>query len=139
MHKSKKNNKCKIIICLLIVLILINFIIYIFPQKLRIFFIDVGQGDSTLIITPDKKTVLIDGGGSDSFDVGEKVLLPYLLDRRILKIDYVLISHFDTDHCGGILTIMEKVKVKNIIISEQAEHSENLERSKKLMIHKKLG
>lgn len=136
--KSKKNNKCKIIICLLIVLILINFIIYIFPQKLRIFFIDVGQGDSTLIITPDKKTVLIDGGGSDSFDVGEKVLLPYLLDRRILKIDYVLISHFDTDHCGGILTIMEKVKVKNIIISEQAEHSENYERFKKLMIHKKI-
>lgn len=136
--KSKKNNKCKIIICLLIVLILINFIIYIFPQKLRIFFIDVGQGDSTLIITPDKKTVLIDGGGSDSFDVGKKVLLPYLLDRRILKIDYVLISHFDTDHCGGILTIMEKVKVKNIIISEQAEHSENYERFKKLMIHKKI-
>ena len=136
--KSKKNNKCKIIICLLIVLILINFIIYIFPQKLRIFFIDVGQGDSTLIITPDKKTVLIDGGGRDSFDVGEKVLLPYLLDRRILKIDYVLISHFDTDHCGGILTIMEKVKVKNIIISEQAEHSENYERFKKLMIHKKI-
>lgn len=136
--KSKKNNKCKIIICLLIVLILINFIIYIFPQKLRIFFIDVGQGDSTLIITPDKKTVLVDGGGSDSFDVGEKVLLPYLLDRRILKVDYVLISHFDTDHCGGILTIMEKVKVKNIIISEQAEHSENYERFKKLMIHKKI-
>ena len=136
--KSKKNNKCKIIICLLIVLILINFIIYIFPQKLRIFFIDVGQWDSTLIITPDKKTVLIDGGGSDSFDVGEKVLLPYLLDRRILKVDYVLISHFDTDHCGGILTIMEKVKVKNIIISEQAEHSENYERFKKLMIHKKI-
>lgn len=136
--KSKKNNKCKIIICLLIVLILINFIIYIYPQKLRIFFIDVGQGDSTLIITPDKKTVLIDGGGSDSFDVGEKVLLPYLLDRRILKVDYVLISHFDTDHCGGILTIMEKVKVKNIIISEQAEHSENYERFKKLMIHKKI-
>lgn len=136
--KSKKNNKCKIIICLLIVLILIDFIIYIFPQKLRIFFIDVGQGDSTLIITPDKKTALIDGGGSDSFDVGEKVLLPYLLDRRILKIDYVLISHFDTDHCGGILTIMEKVKVKNIIISEQAEHSENYERFKKLMIHKKI-
>lgn len=136
--KSKKNNKCKIIICLLIVLILINFIIYIFPQKLRIFFIDVGQGDSTLIITPDKKKVLIDGGGSDSFDVGEKVLLPYLLDRRILKVDYVLISHFDTDHCGGILTIMEKVKVKNIIISEQAEHSENYERFKKLMIHKKI-
>lgn len=55
-----------------------------------------------------------------------------------MKIDYVLISHFDTDHCGGILTIMEKVKVKNIIISEQAEHSENYERFKKLMIHKRI-
>lgn len=122
--KSKKNNKCKIIICLLIVLILINFIIYIFPQKLRIFFIDVGQGDSTLIITPDKKTVLIDGGGSDSFDVGEKVLLPYLLDRRILKIDYVLISHFDTDHATGVAQILGKIDVSSIILTRQLEEND---------------
>lgn len=122
--KSKKNNKCKIIICLLIVLILINFIIYIFPQKLRIFFIDVGQGDSTLIITPDKKTVLIDGGGSDSFDVGKKVLLPYLLDRRILKIDYVLISHFDTDHATGVAQILGKIDVSSIILTRQLEEND---------------
>ena len=122
--KSKKNNKCKIIIGLLIVLILINFIIYIFPQKLRIFFIDVGQGDSTLIITPDKKTVLIDGGGSDSFDVGEKVLLPYLLDRRILKIDYVLISHFDTDHATGVAQILGKIDVSSIILTRQLEEND---------------
>ena len=88
--KSKKNNKCKIIICLLIVLILINFIIYIFPQKLRIFFIDVGQGDSTLIVTPNHKNILIDGGPN--------TILPYLLDRKIKKIDYMIISHFDQDH-----------------------------------------
>lgn len=122
--KSKKNNKCKIIICLLIVLILINFIIYIFPQKLRIFFIDVGQGDSTLIITPDKKTVLVDGGGSDSFDVGEKVLLPYLLDRRILKVDYVLISHFDTDHATGVAQILGKIDVSSIILTRQLEEND---------------
>lgn len=122
--KSKKNNKCKIIICLLIVLILINFIIYIFPQKLRIFFIDVGQGDSTLIITPDIKTVLVDGGGSDSFDVGEKVLLPYLLDRRILKIDYVLISHFDTDHATGVAQILGKIDVSSIILTRQLEEND---------------
>ena len=122
--KSKKNNKCKIIICLLIVLILINFIIYIFPQKLRIFFIDVGQGDSTLIITPDKKTVLIDGGGSDSFDVGEKVLLPYLLDRRILKVDYVLIPHFDTDHATGVAQILGKIDVSSIILTRQLEEND---------------
>ena len=122
--KSKKNNKCKIIICLLIVLILINFIIYIYPQKLRIFFIDVGQGDSTLIITPDKKTVLIDGGGSDSFDVGEKVLLQYLLDRRILKVDYVLISHFDTDHATGVAQILGKIDVSSIILTRQLEEND---------------
>lgn len=122
--KSKKNNKCKIIICLLIVLILINFIIYIFPQKLRIFFIDVGQGDSTLIITPDIKTVLVDGGGSDSFDVGEKVLLPYLLDRRILKVDYVLISHFDTDHATGVAQILGKIDVSSIILTRQLEEND---------------
>lgn len=109
---SKTNNKRKIIICSLIVLILINYIIYIFPQDLKICFIDVGQGDSTLIITPDKKTVLIDGGGSDTFEVGEKVLLPYLLDRKILKIDYIIISHFDTDHVRLYSIFIKKNKSK---------------------------
>ena len=59
-----------------------------------------GQGDSTLIVTPQNKKILIDGGGSElgDFDVGENTLLPYLLDRRIKKIDYIIVSHFDTDH-----------------------------------------
>ena len=60
--------------------------------------IDVGQGDSCLIITPYKKSILIDGGGSESYNVGKNTLLPYLLDRGIKKIDYAIISHFDTDH-----------------------------------------
>ena len=71
------------------------------PKNLKIYFIDVGQGDSTLVVTPENKTILIDGGGSrekESFDIGEKILLPYLLDRGITKLDYVLISHFDADH-----------------------------------------
>ena len=51
-------------------------------------------------MTPTNQKILIDGGGSEfgSFDVGEKTLLPYLLDRKIKELDYLLISHFDSDH-----------------------------------------
>ena len=84
------------------VLLILTFLVLIllFPKNLKIYFIDVGQGDSTLIKTPSNKTVLIDGGGSlnDKYDVGEKILLPYLLDRKVKKIDYMIISHFDQDH-----------------------------------------
>ena len=83
------------------------------------------QGDSCLILTSLNTSILIDGGGSETYDVGENILLPYLLSRRITKIDYILCSHFDTDHCGGIKTILENIKVKNLIISKQKENYEN--------------
>lgn len=92
----------KEVIILLIFIILLPYIAKTIPTNtLSISFIDVGQGDSMLIHTPSRKTILIDGGGSDtgSFDVGEKTLLPYLLDKGILKIDYLMFSHFDSDHC----------------------------------------
>ena len=98
-------------------------------KNLRIYFIDVGQGDSTLIITPSNKKILIDGGGSNTpssnFDVGESIVLPYLLNRGVNKLDYIIISHFDSDHCGGLLYIMREIKVKNIIIPKQFEEYEN--------------
>lgn len=75
--------------------------IYI-PMNLKIHFIDVGQGDSCLIITPNNKKLLIDGGGSmtssDNYDVGEDTLLPYLLDRGVKTLDYIMVSHFDADY-----------------------------------------
>lgn len=59
-----------------------------------------GNGDSTLIITPKNKKILIDGGGNENYDIGERILLPYLLDRGVNELDYILISHFDFDHVG---------------------------------------
>ena len=108
----------KVAIVLLIILLFTNLIKMINP-KLKIYFIDVGQGDSTLIVTPKNKKILIDGGEGTP-----EVLLSYLLDRRINKIDYIIISHFDSDHCNGLIEVIEEIKVKNIIISRQSEESE---------------
>ena len=103
--------------------------IYQFPKNLEIHFLDVGQGDSCFIITPNHKTILIDGGGSTSntFDVGKDTLIPYLLDKGYTKLDYILISHFDQDHVGGILPVLEEFKVGQVFITKQEEKSENYE------------
>lgn len=119
-------------------IILIYFIIFItlfilisktITKDLKIYFIDVGQGDSTLIVTPSNKKMLIDSGGADTgnFDVGESTLLPYLLDRGITVLDYICISHFDSDHCKGFIYLLNNIKVKNIILSKQYATTPNFE------------
>ena len=100
--------------------------------------IDVGQGDSTLIITPNNKKILIDGGGSPTYDVGKNTLIPYLLDRKIKKLDYVIISHFDEDHVGGILTVLKELTVEQIIISKQGENSEQFQQFIKIVEDRKI-
>lgn len=118
----------KIIVIILLLSIGTSYIYKNIQKDLYINFIDVGQGDSTLITTQFNKKILIDGGGSEfgsTFDVGEKTLLPYLLKKKIHKLDYVIISHFDSDHVEGILTILEELNVKQVLISKQVEYSEN--------------
>lgn len=134
-RKNKKKIK-KMFILLLIVIFAIN----ILPKNLQVHFIDVGQGDSTFIITPHNKTILIDGGGSldKNFDIGEKTLVPYILDRGYTKIDYIFISHFDFDHVGGILSVLEDLKVGKVIIGKQFETSENYEKMIKIANEKKV-
>lgn len=118
----------KIIVIILLLSIGTSYIYKNIQKDLYINFIDVGQGDSTLITTQFNKKILIDGGGSEfgsTFDVGEKTLLAYLLKKKIHKLDYVIISHFDSDHVGGILTILEELNVKQVLIPKQVEYSEN--------------
>jgi len=107
-HLIRKKRK-KIVVILSCVVIL-AFIIAIIPKDLKIYFIDVGQGDCTLIVTPYNQTILIDGGGSENYDVGKNILIPYLLDRKITIIDYVIISHFDSDHAGRFAYCTRRVK-----------------------------
>ena len=126
----------KLIIATFVLMIIMN----ILPKNLKVHFIDVGQGDSTFIVTPHNKTILIDGGGSlnKNFDVGEKTLVPYILDRGYTKIDYIFVSHFDFDHVGGILTVLQELKVGKVIIGKQFENSENYEKMIKIARKKKI-
>lgn len=132
-----KPYKRKIRILSGIIVIIIVFATKI-PGKLNIHFIDVGQGDSTLIVTPFNKTILIDGGGSKNYDVGKNILVPYLLNRRINKIDYMIISHFDQDHCDGLKYVIQKLIVKNIIIGSQYEEYENYKEIVEIAMNKNI-
>lgn len=114
---NKRNIKKALLTITSIIIIsnIFSFCYSLIPKDLKIHFIDVGQGDSCLIITPNNKKILIDGGEGEP-----EVLLSYLLDRRIKTIDYILISHFDSDHCNGLIEVIENLNVKNILISKQA-------------------
>ena len=131
-YKFRKNRKenIKKIISALIILLVTFIIVQKQDNKFNINFVDVGQGDSCFIVTPKNKTILVDGGGSQSkeFDVGKSTLLPYILNKGHTQLDYIVISHFDYDHVGGILYIMQEIKVKNIIIGKQFENSQNYEK-----------
>jgi competence protein ComEC len=86
-----------------------------FPPRVRrgeleITAIDVGQGDSLLIVFPDGRRMLLDGGGIATYgrqsrpqiDIGEDVVAPYLWDRGLRSIDVVALSHAHEDHIGGL-------------------------------------
>lgn len=77
--------------------------------------IDVGQGQSILIEFPGKEKMLIDGGGfyASSFDVGEKVVSPFLWRKGIKKIDYLVLTHAHPDHIKGLLSVARNFKIKN--------------------------
>jgi|tagenome__1003787_1003787.scaffolds.fasta_scaffold20980922_3 competence protein ComEC len=81
------------------------------PGVLEITAIDVGQGDSILVVSPDGKTLLIDGGGSaalanSDFDIGDEVVSPYLWSRGISHLDAVALTHAHMDHLGGLSAVI---------------------------------
>lgn len=141
----KKRNKIilkKIVPTVIIISLVMNIIINTnWKGDLKIYFVDVGQGDSTYICTPNGTKVLIDGGGSrepEKYDVGKQILLPYLLDRKVKKIDYLMVSHFDSDHCQGLEQVIQNIKVKNIIIGKQASICKEFEKIMEMCRKKKV-
>jgi competence protein ComEC len=96
--------------------------------RLRVCFLDVGQGDATLLVMPDGATALVDGGGKISFarqnddgeevferdtrGVGEAVVSEYLWQRGLGRIDYILATHADTDHIEGLNDVARNFTVR---------------------------
>ena len=131
-YKKIKNNDesksfiYKVIRLIIIALISLFLLKLIIPKDYYEFnFVDIGQGDSIHIVTPKGLNILIDGGGSENsdYDVGEKVLVPYLYDNSSGCIDTIIISHFHEDHAEGIITVLNTFKVDKLIIGPQPSKS----------------
>ncbi|MBC7765121.1 MAG: DNA internalization-related competence protein ComEC/Rec2 [Hyphomonadaceae bacterium] len=108
-----------IYITILNYLLVWNVATYILPHRdLSLTFINVGQGDASLIQTASHQNILIDGGGTplDDYDLGENVLLPYLLRHKITTLDIAIVSHYHEDHAEGVLTMLNNLTVKRLIL-----------------------
>jgi competence protein ComEC len=98
-------------VCAVIVLFLLR--PYIHNYDMKIAFLDVGQGDSSVIELPDRKVMLIDGG-SEGNNAGRRVVAPYLWAKGIRDIDILVLSHPHYDHYGGLLYILDNMDVKEV-------------------------
>jgi competence protein ComEC len=95
---------------------------FLWPQpKLQVHFIDVGQGDAALLITPHGKGVMIDTGGvlTGDFDIGARVDLPYLYHYGVQNLEYLILTHAHADHAGGAGSLIRKIPVKHVIIGRE--------------------
>ena len=88
-----------------------------FAGLLQVHFIDVGQGDSTLIITPDGKAALIDGGEPDSGAAR------YLRTVGVEKLDLVVNTHPHSDHVGGLIEVLQTIPVASVAAGGQESTS----------------
>ncbi len=90
-------------------------------QRAEISFLDIGQGDCALIRLRSAKTVLIDGGGTydNHFDIGRRIVAPYLWNKGIRTIDLVILSHPHPDHMNGLQFILKKFNVAQVWESER--------------------
>lgn len=123
-----------------VLLLVVSILVYNLPgRELKVIFFDVGQGDSSCIITPDKKAVLVDGGGSSRssdyyYDVGGKITLPALLHQGIWELDTVIVSHFHDDHMEGLLKVLEVYDVNNLIIPKVSTDDQSMSPSREALL-----
>lgn len=88
---------------------------------LEVYFVNVGQGDAAILHTSKNETILIDGGGAaeytkSDYNVGDRILVPYLVSHGLTNIDYAIVTHFHKDHVEGIISAVKNLRVKNIVM-----------------------
>lgn len=89
--------------------------------NLTVYFMDVGQGDGIFIITPNNKTILIDGG-EENKGVSD---IEFIRNLGFFEIDYIILTHPDSDHLGALTYIIPKMRPK-IIFDNGQEKDTNL-------------
>lgn len=109
-------------------------------RLLEVITLDVGQGDAAIVRLPNRQTILIDGGIQHTYfdvkkqrqvdyDVGERIIEPYLDANSIRELDLVVLTHPDLDHGGGLGHILQNYKVKHILgITDMALASQTHQR-----------
>jgi len=128
-HKIKK--KTTLIVLSVIFLIIIVQVFYP-ADNLKVNFINVGEGDCILIEAPNKINILIDGGGTpqSNFDVGNKIVIPYLRRKGINKINLLVLTHPHLDHLEGLLPVIREFRVDMVLdsglICDSSEYKEFL-------------
>jgi competence protein ComEC len=96
--------------------------------RLRVRFLDVGQGDAAVVELPGGEVVVVDGGGfgRSGFDVGERVVAPYLWSRKIRRIDVLVATHGDWDHQGGLHFLTREFAPRELWMSAVAAEQSRL-------------
>ena len=87
-------------------------------RGIDVYFLDVGQGDAIFIDGFATKNILIDAGRKGfGTQAGKYIISPFLLEKGIKKIDYLLLSHQDADHVGGVKYLLQNFQVDSLVTS----------------------
>jgi competence protein ComEC len=127
---SQKIKKKAALIIIPVILLIIIIQVFYPADNLKVNFINVGAGDCILIEAPNKINILIDGGGTPQgdFDVGSKIVIPYLRRKGINKINLLVLTHPHLDHLEGLLPVIKEFKVDMVLdsglICDSSEYKE---------------
>ncbi|MFZ7131725.1 MAG: DNA internalization-related competence protein ComEC/Rec2 [Eubacteriales bacterium] len=124
LYMFQENNK-RIVQWILLLNMVSMLLLTFLPHPLIVTVFDVGQGDSILIETPQKKAILIDGGGVKDYSVGDNILKKALLYKNIHTLDLVICTHSHEDHLLGILEIADDISIRGIVINCLEEQGYN--------------
>jgi len=118
LYMSIKVNKKYILFFTVVLMLNINAKFFILNPE--VIFMDVGQGDSTIIILPHGKTILVDTGGifKSNYSIVKNKTIPYLHSRGINEIDLLILTHGDYDHMGEAKTLIDSIKINKVLINK---------------------
>jgi competence protein ComEC len=100
---------------LFLVIFLVGGSIRLPPKTMQVTFLDVGQGDSALIEFPKGTTMLVDAGSGEPVDVGKRAITPFLWEKKIRRLDYLVGTHPQNDHMGGMASLIQKFEVGTVV------------------------